>query len=123
MTTPFSSDDTFFLLNSADRYDKLVKTIRQGLSLWTLADSEGCLIIALGQDKVLPIWPSQQHAESWGKSEYEGFSGLEITAENWQEKWLSGMSNDGFMVGAAPNLAGECIVSSAQEHALDISTK
>lgn len=123
MTTPFSSEDAFFLLNSAERYNRLVSRIRQDQTVWTLADEQGCLIIDLGSDRVLPIWPTQEHAERWAESEYEGFTGLPIKAQDWQEKWLVGMQEDGYSVGAAPNLAGECIVASAQEHGADIATK
>ena len=120
MTATTSLDDTFYRLPSSERYTHVVTLIKQGQSIWTLADPEGCLIIDLGSDKVLPIWPSETLAIDWGKTEYEGFSGLEVSAADWSEKWLLGMQNDGYSVGVAPNLAGECIVSSAEEHAIDL---
>jgi hypothetical protein len=120
MTASTTFDDTFYRSPSSERYTQVVTFIKQGHSIWTLADKEGCLIIDLGSDKVLPIWPSEALAIDWAKKEYEGFSGLEISAADWSEKWLLGMQNDGYSVGVAPNLAGECIVSSAEEHAMDL---
>jgi hypothetical protein len=118
-TTPII-DDTFYRLPSSERYDHVLKLIKKEQSIWTLADAEGCLIIDLGSDKVLPIWPAESLATSWGEKDYEGFAGLEINATDWVEKWLPGMQKDNFAVGVAPNLAGECIVSSAEEHAADL---
>ncbi|MDP5056414.1 MAG: DUF2750 domain-containing protein [Marinomonas hwangdonensis] len=120
MTSTSNIDDTFYRQASNDRYDHVTTLIKKGHSIWTLADHEGCLIIDLGSDKVLPIWPSEGLALSWGEKEYSGFTGLEIQATEWAEKWLPGMQQDGFSVGVAPNLAGECIVSSAEEHAADL---
>ncbi|MBJ7537686.1 DUF2750 domain-containing protein [Marinomonas transparens] len=120
MTNNLPLNDTFFRLTSAERYDQVIKLIKKGQSIWTLADAEGCLIIDLGSDKVLPVWPVEALALDWGKKDYEGFTGLEVSAKDWANKWLEGMSKDGFSVGVAPNLAGECIVSSAAEHAADI---
>ncbi|ETX11815.1 hypothetical protein MUS1_07670 [Marinomonas ushuaiensis DSM 15871] len=123
MTAITTFNDTFYRLPSSERYDQVVTAIKKGQSIWALADAEGCLIIDLGSDKVLPVWPSQDLAADWGKKDYEGFNALEISAVDWPEKWLPGMQSDGFMVGIAPNLAGECIVSSAEEHAADLLAK
>ncbi|MEO9274075.1 DUF2750 domain-containing protein [Marinomonas sp. 5E14-1] len=120
MTAQITFDDAFYRLPSSERYTQVVTLIKKGQPVWTLVDAEGCLIIDLGSDKVLPIWPTEALATDWGKKEYEGFNGLEISAADWSEKWLLGMQNDGYSIGVAPNLAGECIVSSAEEHALDI---
>lgn len=121
MTAIATFDDTFYRQPSNERYTQVVAIIKKGQSLWVLADPEGCLIIDLGSDKVLPVWPSETLASVWGKKDYEGFNPLEISAEDWHTKWLPGMQEDGFSVGIAPNLAGECIVSSAVEHATDLT--
>lgn len=115
-------DEAFFRLTSNDRYSQMVERLSQGQSIWTLADEQGCLLIQLSSDKVLPIWLSETQALQWAEKDYPDFKGLEISAVDWQEKWLPGMINDKFAVGAAPNMAGECIVSSAEEHAHDIQS-
>lgn len=120
MSNAILLDNTFYRLTSSQRYDHVISLIKKGSSVWTLADSEGCLIIDLGSDKVLPIWPEETLALAWGEKDYQGFNSLEINAEDWALKWLPGMQGDGFSVGVAPNLAGECIVSSAEEHAADL---
>ncbi|MEL0612990.1 MULTISPECIES: DUF2750 domain-containing protein [Marinomonas] len=120
MTTTDFSSDAFFRLPSNSRYEEVIKHLKRNRSIFVLADSEGCLIIDLGSDKVLPIWPTAELATKWGAQEYAGFQAMEVSAQDWSEKWLTGMNNDGFCVGVASNLAGECIVSSAQEHQHDI---
>ena len=114
-------DDTFYRLPSRERYEHVIKLVKKGSSVWTLADTEGCLIIDLGSDKVLPIWPTEALAVAWGEKDYTGFNSLEINAVDWAAKWLPGMQGDGFSVGVAPNLAGECLVASAEEHAADLN--
>lgn len=121
MTISDAANDAFFRLTSAERYDKLTQHLKQNRSIWTLTDEQGCLIINLGQDKILPIWLNEIQAKNWATSEYAGFNALEISATDWREKWLPGMSNDSFSVGAAPNMAGESIVASANEHLADIT--
>lgn len=120
MTIVSPLDDSFYRLPSNERYDHMLKLIKQKSDIWTLADAEGCLIIDLGSDKVLPIWPVEAFAKAWGEKDYLGFEALKISATDWTEKWLPGMQKDGYAVGVAPNLAGECIVSSAEEHAADL---
>ncbi|TYL48092.1 DUF2750 domain-containing protein [Marinomonas sp. IMCC 4694] len=120
MTIASLLDDRFYHLLSNERYDYMLKLIKQKRDIWTLADAEGCLIIDLGSDKVLPIWPTEAFAKTWGEKDYLGFEALNISATDWTEKWLPGMQQDGYSVGVAPNLAGECIVSSAEEHADDV---
>jgi len=120
MTTSDFSSDAFFRLPSNSRYEEVIQHLKKGNSIFLLADTEGCLIIDLGSDKVLPIWPTAELAIEWAAKEYEGFQSMEVSAQDWSEKWLTGMQNDGFCVGVASNLAGECIVSSAQEHQHDI---
>jgi hypothetical protein len=121
MSNAILLDNTFYRLTSSQRYDHVISLIKKGSSVWTLADSEGCLIIDLGSYKVLPIWPNETLALAWGEKEYQGFATLEINAEDWAAKWLPGMQGDHFSVGIAPNLAGECIVASAEEHAADLN--
>ncbi|MBD5771676.1 DUF2750 domain-containing protein [Marinomonas colpomeniae] len=123
MTATTIFDDSFYRLPSSERYTQVIAAIKKGQSIWALADAEGCLIIDLGSDKVLPVWPSKAMATDWGRADHEGFNALEINAEDWPEKWLPGMQSDGFSVGISPNLAGECIVSSAEEHAFDLNAK
>lgn len=120
MTETSSLNETFFRLPSRQRYDEVIALIKKKNSIWTLSDAQGCLILPLGQDKILPIWPTPELALSWGQKDYPDFTPLEISSMDWTDKWLLGMEKDGFDVGVAPNLAGECIVSSAQEHAGDI---
>ncbi|WP_240537000.1 DUF2750 domain-containing protein [Marinomonas flavescens] len=122
MTTPDFSSDAFFRLPSSRRYEEVILHIKKGMSVFLLADAEGCLIIDLGSDKVLPIWPTAELASEWGAKDYEGFQSLEVSAQEWSDKWLTGMQKDGFCVGVASNLAGECIVSSAEEHQHDIQS-
>lgn len=111
---------TFFRETSQKRYDLFVAYVKNGGICYTLADTEGCLNITVGNERVLPVWPSEEMANEWAKSEHEGFSALDISNESFVEIWLPGMSNDGVSVGVAPNMAGEGIVLQASELLQDI---
>jgi len=112
--------EAFFRLTTNTRYDAIVKHCKQKRALWVLQDNEGCIIIDLGQDKVLPIWHDEELAKIWRGSEYPQAEALHISFQDFSTKWLSGMTKDGFSLGIAPNLAGESIVISAEEFAADI---
>lgn len=117
MTLDFN---TFYRETSQKRYDLFVSYLRNGGDCFTLADSEGCLNLTIGSERVLPVWPDENMAQEWAKGEYEGFAPLAINNEAFVEAWLSGMSNDNISVGVAPNLAGESIVLQAAELKNDI---
>ncbi|SBT18587.1 hypothetical protein MGA5115_02734 [Marinomonas gallaica] len=111
---------SFFRETSQNRYDLFVAHVKSGGTCYTLADTEGCLNITIGSERVLPVWPTEEMANEWAKSDYEGFSALDINNEAFFEVWLPGMTNDGVSVGVAPNMAGEGIVLQAAELLHDI---
>lgn len=112
--------DAFFRLQSNARYDEFVKHCKKSQDVWVLQDDQGCLIVELGNEKVLPIWNDASLAEKWKGKEHDGFSSSVITYDNFASKWLPGMTRDGFKLGIAPNLAGEGIVVSTEEFSRDI---
>ncbi|WP_243730189.1 DUF2750 domain-containing protein [Marinomonas balearica] len=111
----------FFGLPSQTRYEQAISAVKQNQSIYALADAEGCLIIPISGENILPIWLTKEQAEHWLNEEYEGFEALEITSDAWISKWLPGMANDQYKVGVCPNLAGECITVSAAELSGELS--
>ncbi|MFD1383902.1 DUF2750 domain-containing protein [Rhodanobacter aciditrophus] len=110
-----SLNTEFFRQTSQVRFELFVNHIKREQACFVLADPEGCLILEVAQEQVLPIWPTAEMANEWASKEHEGFSAMEISAADLTEKWLPGMTNDGFSVGVAPNMAGEGIVLQAAE--------
>ena len=115
--------ETFFRLQTNSRYDAIMTHCKQQKDLWVLHDEDGCILVDLGKDKVLPIWHDQELANQWRGNEYETSQALHIKFTDFVEKWLPGMAKDGFNLGIAPNLAGEGIVVSPEEFATDIGVK
>ncbi|WP_233401649.1 DUF2750 domain-containing protein [Marinomonas ostreistagni] len=109
------SNTDFFRETSQSRYDLFVKHLSKGGVCFTLADEEGCLNLTVGNERVLPIWPTAELANEWASAEHQEFSALEISNEAFVETWLPGMQNDNISVGVAPNMAGEGIVVQAME--------
>ncbi|WCN09041.1 DUF2750 domain-containing protein [Marinomonas mediterranea] len=112
---PDQNINDFFGQPSQTRYNQTVDALKATQSVFALADTDGCLIIPISGENILPIWLTKEQAEHWLTEEYEGFSALEIEAQAWLGKWLPGMANDQYKVGVCPNLAGECITVSAAE--------
>lgn len=112
--------EDFFRLQSNSRYDITLNQCKAKKDLWVLQDAEGCVLIDLGEEKVLPIWHDEELANSWRASEYQQTKALQIPFDDFCTKWLPGMQKDGFSLGVSPNLAGEGIVVSAEEFAADI---
>lgn len=115
-----SLNNEFFRQTSQVRFGLFIDHIKQGQPCFALADAEGCLVLEVAKEQVLPIWPTADMANEWASKEHEGFQAMQISAEDLTEKWLPGMSNDGFSVGVAPNMAGESIVLQASELLNDI---
>ena len=114
------STSEYFRQTSQARYDLFIEHLHKGEPCFTLADAEGCLILTVANEKVLPLWPTSDMATDWAAKEHSGFSAFEIGQQDLVEKWLPGMSNDGFSVGVAPNMSGEGIVVQAGEFLQDI---
>lgn len=115
-----SLNTEFFRQTSQVRFELFIDHIKRGQACFALADDEGCLVLEVAKEQVLPIWPTADMANEWASKEHEGFSAMEISAADFAEKWLPGMNNDGFSVGVAPNMAGEGMVLQAAELLTDI---
>ncbi|TBR44764.1 DUF2750 domain-containing protein [Marinomonas agarivorans] len=120
MALTHQQQDDFFRLQSNSRYDVTLIHCKSEKDLWVLQDSDGCVLIDLGEEKVLPIWHDEELANSWRTKEYAHTQALKIPFNDFCTKWLPGMKKDGFSLGVSPNLAGEGIVVSAEEFAIDI---
>ena len=110
----------FFRLQSQARYEAVIQACQQRQSIWLLQDEQGCLLVELGKERILPIWPQSSLAEEWRLSEHASFVATQISYNDLVDKWLPGLDRDGIKLGVAPNLAGESMVVDAIEFAAEI---
>ncbi|QIZ76968.1 DUF2750 domain-containing protein [Ferrimonas lipolytica] len=112
---------TFYSQNSQQRFDATVDGAKANQALWTLADDEGCVVLESDQERCLLMWHEEEFAQSWATGEYSSCKALKIEMNDFLEKWVPGMTNDGFDLAIAPSLAGEGIVLSPEEFADDLA--
>ncbi|MGY5450661.1 DUF2750 domain-containing protein [Agarivorans sp. MS3-6] len=94
-------------LTTKQRYQQFIEQARKTQQVWTLSDEQGCLIIETGEEKVLLLWSDQALAEHWASKDHVGFKALAINLTELIDKWLPGMTNDGFDLAVAPSFSGE----------------
>ncbi|MFI3245815.1 MAG: DUF2750 domain-containing protein [Ferrimonas sp.] len=111
----------FYSQNSQARYEATLEGIQESQVLWTLADEQGCVVLESSQERCILIWHDEALAQSWATGEYSECRALAISLEDFINKWVPGMSNDGFDLAVAPSLAGEGIVLSPEEFADDLA--
>ncbi|WP_298439743.1 DUF2750 domain-containing protein [uncultured Ferrimonas sp.] len=112
---------SFYSQNSQARYEATLVGIKTEQVLWTLADDQGCVVLESDQERCLLLWHDEAIAQSWATGEYSDCKALKIELADFHEKWVPGMSDDGFDVAIAPSLAGEGIVVSPEEFADDLA--
>jgi hypothetical protein len=111
----------FYRSTSQARYDATVKQIRQTATLWTLSDEQGCVIVDSGKERCLPIWPTQETAAAWATAEHASCQPMAVELSAFMDKWVTGMSQDGFDLAIAPSMAAECLVETPEQFALNFS--
>ncbi len=102
------------------RYTLFLGLVSKHKSIWTLADEQGCLMIAEQDDHFLPVWPLECYAQAAAVEEWQQMKPYEVTLDDWFNKWVPGMTDDGFEVAVFPNSEGESTVLSPEELAVEI---
>ena len=68
--------------------------------LWGIKDEGGVPAPTTPEGRAMPFWSSRQRAERATKTEaYAGFTTFELSWEEFADRWLSGLEQDGIRVG------------------------
>lgn len=89
-------------------------------AVWTLADEQGCLMIAEQDDHYLPAWPLEAFAKEAAVEEWASMAPLQITLEEWLAKWAPGMAKDGYEVAVFPDMEGNSTIIDPEELAVEL---
>lgn len=84
------------------RYDYLVEQIKQHKVLWTLQDQDGCVMLTTEDEDCIPMWPTEEAAESWAVDDWKECQTLAIPYDEWHERWVPGMEDDDLFVAVFP---------------------
>ena len=97
------------------RYDYFVNKVIEMKKIWGLCSDDGWVILSDERDGHLPIWPHAELADLWVTGDYSDCKPTDISLDEWLNKWLPGMEEDGLLAAVAPDTEGEGIIVSAQE--------
>ncbi|GGI69606.1 DUF2750 domain-containing protein [Shewanella gelidii] len=84
------------------RYDYFVEQVKQHKVLWSLQDSEGCVMLTTEEEDCIPLWPSEETAKMWAVDDWKTCEPFAIPLEEWQSRWVSGMEDDDLFVAVLP---------------------
>lgn len=79
------------------------------------------MIVDSGQERCLPIWPSEAFAAAWATAEHAACTPMAIELALFLDKWVPGMTQDGFHLAIAPSMAAESLVETAEQFAANLS--
>ena len=107
-------------MTAEQRYDYFIKQVVELKQVWGLSSDTGWLILPDGDDEQLPVWPNAQPAEAWAAGEFPDCQPKAISLDDWLDKWLPGMIEDGLLIATCPATDDDSIIVAADELLADI---
>lgn len=105
-------------LTSEERYTHFIKRIAEHELVWTLGNDDG--FVTFSDDdgiKHYAFWPHERYAQEFAVGEWGDCVANKIGVYDWLEKWLCGMSRDGFGCVIFPTLSDDGVsVESSDLH-------
>ncbi|MCH4293234.1 DUF2750 domain-containing protein [Shewanella sp. 3B26] len=89
-------------LNPDARYDYLVEQVKANQEIWTLQDTDGCVMLTTEDEDCIPMWPTEEAAALWAVDEWKDCEPLAIPLNEWLERWVTGMEDDELLVAVFP---------------------
>ena len=117
MTEPLTPKQIEAINNmpAEQRYDDFICGTIAGERVWSLYSDEGWAVISDDGEEYLPVWPHAELASLWVTGGYSDCEPKPIPLQDWLEKWLPNMVDDGLLVAVAPNTDGDSITVGAEE--------
>lgn len=101
MTKAKSMSDLLNMTPEA-RYDYMVEQVKIHKIIWTLQDSDGCVMLTTEDEDCIPMWPSEEIATLWAVDDWKDCQPLAIPLDEFQQRWVSGMEDDDLFVAVCP---------------------
>ena len=117
MTTPLTpiQIDAINRMSAEQRYDYFIHKIIELKEVWGLSSEAGWVILPDGDEENFPVWPHVELAAQWAAGEFADCQPKSISLEDWLNKWLPGMSEDGLLAAVCPDKEGDAIVVAPEE--------
>jgi len=86
----------------AANYQRFIEDILELRQVWCLQSPEGSVVVAsteFEETDVMPFWSEEEYAKAHCVGEWEEFKPVAMDLDEFVEDWLSGMAEDGILVG------------------------
>jgi len=107
--------DTVNNMSAEQRYDYVISTLVDQKEVWGLSSDSGWLILPDEDEEHLPVWPHAQLAKAWAMGDFADCQPKAITLDDWLDKWLPGMIEDGLLIAVCPGIDNDSIIVAADE--------
>jgi len=104
-------------LNAPDRIGYLIRKIADFEEVWGLYDSGWALMSESIPDiqRAFPVWPEKEFAEICAQGPWKSYCAKKISLNDFIEKWIPGMSDDGTMIAMFPTPQAKAVVVQPNE--------
>ena len=102
-------------MSAEQRYDYFINTLLEQKEVWGLASDSGWLILPDDGEEHLPVWPQPQLAQAWAMGDFADCQPKAIALDDWLDKWLPGMIEDGLLIAVCPGSDNDSIIVAADE--------
>ena len=107
--------DAINRMPAEQRYDYFINKVIELEQVWGLSSADGWVILPDEEDEIFPVWPHAELAAQWGTGEFADCEPKAIALQDWLDKWLPGMEEDGLLAATCPDREGDAIIVSAEE--------
>lgn len=105
------------------RYEYFVKHTADEKQLWSLWQDGWALTSDNEGRELVPVWPHGVYAKACAVDEWQGYQPKAIIMDEWLERWIPGMRNDGRLVALFPTPQDKGIAVDPQRLEIDIRTE
>ncbi|MFS1705073.1 DUF2750 domain-containing protein [Aestuariibacter sp. GS-14] len=81
-------------LPARERAEYLVDTIQETGLVWGLMGNEGWVMVELGTQTGLPLWPDEASVSSWQRKDLPESKPQSIALADFKELWLPGLKKN-----------------------------
>lgn len=84
------------------RYKYFISKVCDEERIWSLWSDGWSLARDVQGNRLVPVWPHRQYAEICARDQWEGYLAREIKMEEWLNRWIDGIKQDGCMIAVFP---------------------
>lgn len=110
-------DTQFADMGGEERYDYFLDVVSAEREIWILVNADDRFLKIVAEDggaAYLPVWPSQESAETYAAEPGE-LTPRAVSLSDFFRKWVPGLTRDNLEVGVFPRSGDELWITPAEE--------